>query len=79
VLYIPAIPGPELTGGGQHLLGTIGVGARTGYGIKRRVDASTRFFRFASPGHIDPELERDSAEGRPTFQALTQELGASAR
>lgn len=33
-------------------------GARTGYDIKRRVEASTRFFWSASPGQIYPELRR---------------------
>jgi PadR family transcriptional regulator, regulatory protein AphA len=36
----------------------IRLGARTGYDIKRRVEASTRFFWSASPGQIYPELRR---------------------
>lgn len=47
-----------LTGTARLLLGMIRSGARTGYDIQRRVDASTRFFWSASPGQIYPELKR---------------------
>jgi DNA-binding PadR family transcriptional regulator len=40
------------------ILGMLGLGALTGYDIKRIVDRSTRFFWAASYGQIYPELRR---------------------
>lgn len=40
------------------ILGMLGLGAQTGYDIKRFVDESTRFFWAASYGQIYPELRR---------------------
>ncbi len=40
------------------LLGLIALGARTGYDVKRAVDASIRHFWAASYGQIYPELKR---------------------
>ncbi len=40
------------------VLGMIRLGQRTGYEIKRLMDASTRFFWAASYGQIYPELKR---------------------
>lgn len=48
----------NLSGTGYVILGTLALGARTGYDIKGVVDRSTRFFWAASYGQIYPELRR---------------------
>src|SRR5262245_66602910 len=45
------------------LLGLLASGPRSGYGIKKVVDRSTRFFWAASYGQIYPELKRLEADG----------------
>jgi DNA-binding PadR family transcriptional regulator len=45
------------------ILGLLGLGAETGYEIKRITDISTRFFWGASYGQIYPELRRLEGEG----------------
>jgi DNA-binding PadR family transcriptional regulator len=65
----------ELSKTAYVILGTLGLGQRTGYDIKSVVDVSTRFFWAASYGQIYPELrglekaglvkgERDPQNGR---------------
>src|SRR6266511_5989728 len=48
----------NLSGTGYVILGSLALGARTGYDIKGLVDQSTRFFWAASYGQIYPELKR---------------------
>jgi len=48
----------NLSGTGYVILGSLALGARTGYDIKGLVDRSTRFFWAASYGQIYPELRR---------------------
>jgi PadR family transcriptional regulator, regulatory protein AphA len=48
----------ELSSVAKVILGALQLGPRTGYGIKRMVDRSTRFFWAASYGQIYPELRR---------------------
>jgi DNA-binding PadR family transcriptional regulator len=45
------------------ILGMLGLGAQTGYDVKRIVDQSTRFFWAASYGQIYPELRRLEKSG----------------
>jgi PadR family transcriptional regulator, regulatory protein AphA len=45
------------------ILGLLGLGAETGYEIKRIADISTRFFWGASYGQIYPELRRLERDG----------------
>jgi DNA-binding PadR family transcriptional regulator len=47
-----------LNGTAYVILGMLGLGAQTGYDVKRIVDQSTRFFWAASYGQIYPELRR---------------------
>ncbi len=54
---------PTLNGTAYVILGMLGLGAKTGYDIKRLVDDSTRFFWAASYGQIYPELRRLQAAG----------------
>jgi DNA-binding PadR family transcriptional regulator len=47
-----------LTPTARVILGLVGLGARTGYDVKRVADISTKFFWGASYGQIYPELRR---------------------
>ncbi len=48
----------DLSPTARVILGMLGIGAETGYDIKRITDRSTRFFWGASYGQIYPELRR---------------------
>jgi len=56
----------ELAPTAYVILGMLGLGARTGYDIKRVVDQSTRFFWAASYGQIYPELRQLEKDGLVT-------------
>ena len=49
---------PELNSTAYVILGMLKLGRRTGYDIKKLVDASTRFFWATSYGQIYPEFKR---------------------
>ncbi len=48
----------KLTPGSALMLGMVGLGARSGYAIKKATDASTRFFWATSLAQVYPELAR---------------------
>jgi DNA-binding PadR family transcriptional regulator len=48
----------SLTASDYVVLGMVGLGARSGYEIKRTVDLSIRFFWTISPAQVYPSLER---------------------
>jgi PadR family transcriptional regulator AphA len=48
----------SLTPTARVILGMLKLGVRTGYDVKKAIDASTRFFWTASYGQIYPELKR---------------------
>jgi DNA-binding PadR family transcriptional regulator len=52
-----------LTPTARVILGLVGLGARTGYDVKRVADISTKFFWGASYGQIYPELKRLEESG----------------
>ena len=66
----------RLNGTAYVILGMLGLGARTGYDIKRIVDQSTRFFWAASYGQIYPELVVSRRPAWSRERALPRALGS---
>src|SRR5919108_6206301 len=57
------LPERPLTPSSYVVLGMLGLGARTGYDVRRAVELSARFFWTISPVQIYPELKRLETAG----------------